>query len=280
MEIDGVSAAALVGRTAHRAVVNLWFGGFTLDGNIVEAGSVSTDALIIQRAGSTDIDVAVNVADAAGNLGDIAGTVHYIDRDIAVGIVGHITGEAAALILCGYGLRCGFRRRGSLNVHIRRAGAGGLTGIVEGAVGTPAVHIPCDICDAERRTVLTGHGGIEHTCKILNGILTAVRADESPGERVVYVGAGDKIRGSALLLVFIGRVLCNGQIGGFGVLRSRSLGGNRRGDGITLQGCRLRDRKYIRQLFFTGEDGVAVSQTGEGSLVEDKPVKACVALLR
>ena len=277
--------SVMVGGAAHGAVADLGFGIFALNGDIVEAGAVSADAVIIERAGSADTEVAGNVTDAAGYLGDIAGTVHHVDRDHAVGIVGYVPGEASALILCGSGLRCGLRcdsgRRlgSSLNVHIRRAGAGGLTGIVEGAEGAPAVHIPRDVGDAERRAVLAGHGGIEHAGKVLHGVLTAVRTDKGPGERVIDVGAGDKVRGSALLLVLIGRVLGDGEVNGLGVLRSGRNGRNRRGGGIVLQRRRLWYREHVRQLLLTLENGIAVRQTGDGSLVKNKPVEAGVALL-
>ena len=265
-------------------------GGGGPGGGLDHDGRAAPDIKLVNVFSGGRIPVIDHAARAAACRTDLTGDVAGI---AAAGVAGQVDRSPVLEIdqKGGLGIPVGRTAHGAIghipvgrlvvlpvHIDIGCAGTGGLAFVIEGAVGTPAVHIRRDVADAERGAALARDRGIsEHVGKACGRVFTAVRGNHGPGQRVEHIGAGHKLSRAAGLLALIGRVLRDAEVGrlcrlnrlrlnrlrldrlhGLNRLGRRRL---RRRRGVRIQDGRTRDLDGLGRCLRTVKHRKAVGQT-------------------
>ena len=141
------------------------------------------------------------------------------------------------------------------DIEVGGGGSGGGAAVIEGGEHAPAVHVGLDVFDLQVAGVFTLKLTAD-LADIVHGIGLAVGSDKGPGDLVINIGVGDKLRRLALVVLFVGGIL--GDVDAAGAL------GGREGDAAL----------GVVRVAHTVKGGIAVHKALEhAGLVGGEPVK-------
>ena len=227
-----------------------------MDRGVDHVDASGTAAVIIQRGGSADGQVALDRA--AADIERIVIYAGHFERDGIAKDLGHIAFQGAAL-----GNRAAF----ALDIDVGGGGAQRLALVIEGAVRAPAVHVRSDVGDGESGAVFAADIRVEIAAEVGHGVLAAGGGDERPAQRFKGVGAGHEQGLAADLFILVGGILGDHEVldlvrglGGGDGRDHGGRGGGGSGAGNAQRGG-ARHGEDLGGCLGAAEHGIAVGQT-------------------